>query len=141
VGFLDKLLVGGVAALIGGGFVQSYRSAQETKRRKSTPMMFDDRITQQDFVTISTRIAERTPRISRITTIGVTVLLEVRSNSGLSTWTAEIDFNDYGRLTGNYWLQSANTQSPIPEFFAHALQEEIWKHAGKKPTGSRSASS
>lgn len=139
MGFLDKLLIGGVAALIGGGIVQTYRSAQETMRRKSTPMMFDDRLNQQDFVTISTRIAEHTPRVSRITSTGVTVLLDVRSNSGLSTWTAEIDFNDYGRVTGNYWLKSANTQSPIPEFFAHALQEEIWKRVGQNPTRSTSA--
>ncbi|MEE1622978.1 hypothetical protein ACQ7DA_16780 [Zafaria sp. J156] len=137
VGFLDKLLVSGVAAIIGGGIVQTYRSAQETKRRKSTPIIFDDRLTQQDFVTISTRIAERTPRVSQITATGVTVLLEVRSNSRLSTWTAEIDFNDYGRLTGNYWLKSTNTQSPIPQYFAHALQAEIWKHAGQKPNGLR----
>lgn len=138
MGFLDKLLVGGVAALIGGGVVRGYRSVQETIRRKSTPMTFDVRLTQHDFVTISTRVAEATPRVFRSTTTGVTVLIEVRSNSGLSTWTAEIDFNDYGRLTGNYWIQSSNTQSPIPEFFARAVQEEIWKRAGQKPTGTRS---
>lgn len=139
MGFLDKLLVGGVAALVGGGIVRTYRSAQETNRRKNTPITFDGGLTQQEFDAVSTRVAERTPRVSRIAVNGVTVLLEVRSNSGLSTWTAEIDFNDYGRLTGNYWLQSANTQSPIPEFFAHSVQEEIWKHAGQKPTGSESA--
>lgn len=138
VGFLDKLLVGGVAALIGGGVVRSYRSVQETIRRKSTPMTFDGHLTQHDFVMISTRVAEATPRVFRSTTTGVTVLIKVRSNSGLSTWTAEIDFNDYGRLTGNYWIQSSNTQSPIPEVFARAVQEEIRKRAGQKPTGTRS---
>lgn len=138
MGFLDKLLVGGVAALIGGGVVRSYRSIQETVRRQSTPMTFDVRLSQHDFVTMSTRIAERTPRVFRSTTTGASVLIEVRSNSGLSTWTAEIDFNDYGQLTGNYWIQSANTQSPIPEVFARAVQEEIWKRVRQKPTGTRS---
>jgi hypothetical protein len=138
VALLDKALIGGVVALIGGGIVQTYRSVRETSRRRSTPMTFDDRLTEQDFVAISTQIAKRTPRVSRITCTGADILVEVRSNSGLTSWTAEFDFNDYGRLTGRYWLKTTNTQSPIPEFFAHALQEEIWKRVGQNPSQSAS---
>lgn len=131
MGFLDKLVVGGMAALVGGGVVLQYRSAQETKHRRSTPIVFDDRLSQRDFDVIARRIGERLPRVSRVTTAGADVHLEVRSNSGLSTWTADIDFYDYGRLTGNYWIQTANTQSPIPELFAHQLQDEIRKRGGR----------
>ncbi|UKA55471.1 hypothetical protein LFT45_05985 [Arthrobacter sp. FW305-BF8] len=129
MGVFDKVLITGVAALIGNGIVQTYRSVQETKRRKNTPLRFDGNLTQQDFTDAAGRIAKKTPRVAGIEVTGMTVLVEVRSNSGLSTWTAEIDFNDYGRLTGNHWLTSENTQSPIPEFFGRALQEEIWKIA------------
>lgn len=125
MGFLDNLLIGGVAALIGSGIRQTYRNAQETKRRKNSKLHFDSRLGPQEFIDIASRIGKRTPRVARIVTNGMTIVLEVRSNSGLSTWTAEIDFNDYGRLTGTYWLTSENTQSPIPGFFANAVQAEI----------------
>ena len=55
----------------------------------------------------------------------MTVTLHVKSNSGLSTWSAELDFNDYGHLTGAYWLSTENTQSIIPKHFADALQEQV----------------
>lgn len=132
MGVFDKLLIGGVAALVGNGIVQTYRSVRETSRRKNIPLLFDDNLTQQDFTDAAFRIAKKTPRVGGIAGTEATVIVEVRSNSGLSTWTAEIDFNDYGRLTGNYWLTSENAQSPIPEFFAKALQEEIRKIAGQK---------
>ncbi|NOJ58425.1 hypothetical protein [Arthrobacter sp. 260] len=127
MGFFDKAIIGGFAALIGNGIVQTYRSNQVTNRRKSTPIQFDDTVTQRDFNDAADRIGRKTPRVARVLASGMTVHLTMRSNSGLTTWKAEIDFNDYGRLTGNYWISSENTQSPIPEFFAQGLQEEIRK--------------
>lgn len=123
MGFLDKLLVGGFAVLIGSVF----RGAQETKRRKNSPLRFDSRLSAQEFADIASRIARKTPRVVWVDTTGMAVTLTVRSNSGLTTWTAEVDFNDYGRLTGTYWLNSENAQSTIPRFFANALQEEVVK--------------
>lgn len=98
-------------------------------------MAFDARLNEQEFISISTQIAQQTPCVPHITFTGASVLLEVRSNSGLSTWPTKIDFNDFGRLSGNYWLTSTNTQSPIPEFFAHAVQEEIWNRIGRNASG------
>lgn len=125
MGLLDKLVVGGMAALVGGGAVLRYRSVQETKRRRSAPLVFDDRLSQWNFDTIAKDIGKSLPRVSRVTVAGADVHLEVRSNSGLSTWTADIDFYDYGRLSGNHWIQTTNTQSPIPELFAQRLEKEI----------------
>ena len=68
----------------------------------------------------------------------MTVTLEVGSISGLSTWSAEIDFNDYGRLTGAYWLLSENPDSLIPEHFADAVRAQIMSRlasaSGNEPT-------
>lgn len=125
MGILDKALFGGAAALIGVAVRSIYREAQETKRRKSSPLNFDNRLSQQDFIDISCSVASRIRRVVEVKTTGMTVVLEVRSNSGLTTWKADVDFNDYGRLTGNYWLSSENDQSPIPEYFAKELQREI----------------
>lgn len=74
---------------------------------------------------IVNRVASMAPRLIRVEITGLVVALFVRSNSGLTIWTAAIDFNDYGRLTGRYWMKSENAQSPIPRFVADAIQQEV----------------
>lgn len=127
---LDKLVVAGVAALVGGGLIQAIRSGRETKRRRESPLQFDGHLSQQDFIDIVDRIAKTTTRVTRAVTTGLITVLHVRSNSGLTTWTAEVDFNDYGRPTGRYLITSENTQSPIPEVFAKALEAEVRQRVG-----------
>ena len=86
MGFLDKLLVGGLAVLIGSVF----RDAQETKRRKNSPLRFDSRLSAQEFADIASRIARKTPRVVWVDTTGMAVTLAVRSNIGLPKWTSTI---------------------------------------------------
>lgn len=137
MGLVDKALVGGAVAL--AGFVartlyvdgkESKRQAEEEQRRKNSPFVFDPRLGYQDFQYLVGEIAKTTPRLVGVRIGGLVVFLEVRSNSGLSTWSARIDFNDYGHITGQYWLSSDNSQSPIPKFFADSLRVEIQKRVG-----------
>lgn len=125
MGLLDKLLVGAGVALAGAVVRGAFKEAQETKRRRSCPLRFEDGVSQDQFIAIVQDAAKHTPRVKDVRVNGMTVGLEVRSNSGLSTWAVEVDFNDYGRLTGTYWLESENSQSPIPEHFAKAVQTRI----------------
>lgn len=125
MGFLDKALVAGAVALAGAGLRSQWREMQETQRRKSSSLQFDDGLTAQGFADLAEEVARRTTRVVRAEVKGMTVDLVVRSNSGLTTWDAQVDFNDYGRLTGRYWLKSGNDQSPIPKFYADRLREEI----------------
>ncbi len=134
MGLLDKALVGGAVAL--AGFVartlyvdgkDAQRRAEEEKRRKNSPLVFDPRLGYQDFQGLVREVARSTPRLVDVRINGLVVSLDVRSNSGLTTWSAWIDFNDYGHLTGRYWLTTDNTQSPIPKFFADAVRAEIQK--------------
>lgn len=125
MGLGDKLLAGGGVVLIGALATKIYRDARETARRRNSPLCFDEGVTQTDFVEIAREAAKRTPRVEDVVTTGMTVILNVRSNSGLSTWKAEIDFNDYGHLTGAYWLNSENSDSLIPKHFAEAVQAQL----------------
>lgn len=134
MGLFDKALVGGAVALAGVMARALYvdgketkRRAEEEQRRKNSPLAFDPRLSYQDFQDLVSEIAKNTPRLLDVSINGLVVFLEVRSNSGLTTWSASIDFNDYGHLTGRYWLTTDNTQSPIPKFFASAVQAEIQK--------------
>ncbi|RYC05751.1 hypothetical protein [Nocardioides zhouii] len=100
MGFIEKLLTGGGVVVTAVMAIAAYREAQETKRRQSSPLSFDDGLPRSDFVEMARDVAKRTQRVDRVEVTGMTVTLYVRSNSGLSEWTAEVDFNDYGRLTG-----------------------------------------
>jgi hypothetical protein len=53
--------------------------------------------------------------------ISVTVI----SQSGISKWEFELDFNDYGKITGQYWLSTENYDSEIPERLGDSIQEAI----------------
>ena len=125
MGLLDKLLAAGGVAVVGVAARQTFRNAKETKLRKSSPLCFDEGITQYEFMEIVRDAAERTPRIESFVTTGMGVTLYVKSNSGLTTWKAEIDFNDYGHLTGDYWMQSENPDSLIPQYFVTAVRAQI----------------
>ena len=122
---LDRLLAGGGVVLLGSTVRTLYKDAQETKRRKSAPLRFDDGLTQDEFNEIVRDTAKRTPRVADVVVTGMTATLHVASLSGLSTWKAEIDFNDHGHLTGAYWVSSGNPESLIPRHFAEAVQAEI----------------
>ncbi len=50
MGFLDKVLVGGVVALAGIGASAIYRREKETNRRINSPITFTDASTHEDFV-------------------------------------------------------------------------------------------
>lgn len=133
MGLLDKVIaVAGVAVL--GTFVKSaIGEAMETARRKNTPLSFDDGLTEDEFVNLAHEAARRTSRCERVLTTGMVATIDIRSNTGLSTWSAKVDFNDYGHLTGRYWLTSDNTQSIVPEHFAKLMQAEILRCVSSPP--------
>ncbi len=136
MGFRDKLLNGSGILLLGAVAGKLYRDSQETKRRKNSPLCFDEGLTQSEFIEIAHKIAKRTSRVSDAVVAGMVVTLHVASNSGLSTWSAQIDYNDYGHLTGTYWLYAENSDSLIPRHFANEMRSQIEKRV-KRTAGGR----
>ena len=121
MGLGDKLAVGVGVAFLGAVVRDAYKNAQEaaknsqeTKRRKESPLRFDKGITQSEFVEMANLAAKRTPRLANVAVSGMTVTIQVRSNSGLSIWAAEVDYNDYGHLTGTYWIHTGNSRLDYP---------------------------
>lgn len=70
-------------------------------------------------------VASQNTRIIRAEVTGLVVGITVRSNSGLTTWSADLDFNDYGNPSGKYWIRAENDQSPVPKWFAEKLKGEM----------------
>lgn len=52
----------------------------------------------------------------------------VRSNSGISDWYFQIDFNDNGKITGNYEVKTDNDDSPIPYQIANRISKAIQEY-------------
>lgn len=121
-------VVGGVIAAVGGIVKSIVADAQETRRRKASLPMFVDGITEDEFSAMVRRATATVPRIDAVGIDGMVVSMTVRSNTGLTKWNAQVDFNDYGHLTGMYWLDSQNDQSVIPGAVAEALATDI-RHA------------
>ncbi|MDT3344473.1 hypothetical protein [Microbacterium aquilitoris] len=122
---LDKIVLAGLAVLAGGGLAKGIKSIRETQRRRATAPVFDDGLTESDFRASVDQAVRKTPRVVEASVAGLVVAITVRSSSGLTKWSAEIDLNDYGHLTGRYWIRSENSQSPIPQHFAHELTAEV----------------
>lgn len=129
MGIFEKLLISGAVAVVGTlaakGLRESAAAAKEEQRRREVPPRFIPWLTEQDFSVMVGYVASLSPRVVRAEVTGLVVEITVRSNSKLTTWTADLDFNDYGNPSGKYWIRSENDQSPVPKWFADTLAEQM----------------
>ena len=96
-----------------------------TKPRTSYIFSFDDNLTETDFYNIVKKEGKSIRRITNLYAANSKVYGTVRSQSGISEWHFKIDFNDYGELTGRYWILSDNDDSDIPKVIADRIAEQI----------------
>lgn len=98
---------------------------REEEKRKSIPCIFDDVLTEEIFNDIIKKEVKKIKRVKIIEIRNGSVSLEVRSQSGISNWDFELDFNDYGKVTGGYWINTDNYDSKIPDNLGDRIQESI----------------
>ena len=99
--------------------------SNEEHERKNTPCYFDERITFDEFKKIAIDVAKPIKRL-HVFVNNQFVTGEVKTVSGINSWTFEIDFNDFGKITGDYWfVYSGNTDSDIPSNYAKKLSNAI----------------
>ena len=120
------------------------KSREEAKRRRMRPYMpcyFDRGVTEQEFHEIVEKETKRIKRIIGFERKGSIVWVAVESQSKISEWTFKIDFNNYGHVTGKYWLSTDNEDSDIPERIAerikNAIQEKVCEHYDKQDDSER----
>ena len=105
---------------------RKWREAEEKeKRRRNTPCSFLDGISEEEFQSIAIHSGKGIRRLTKITVKGPIVYGTVKSQSGISEWYFKIDFNDFGHLTGAYWLSSDNDDSSIPDRIAELIRAVI----------------
>ncbi len=124
MGFLTGALI---TLAVGAGATLLFKGVAEEKKRKNTPCSFNDKITEEEFKYIAEAACSSIKRVIEVSVEGPIVNASVRSQSGISNWQFKIDFNDYGSVTGKYWLTNENSDSQIPSVIAERIKEEINK--------------
>lgn len=129
MGILGWVLAAGVAGFVIKKIRQNaIRSAEyraEQEKRRNTPCRFVDGFSASEFEQMANLAGRSIRRLSKVTVDGPVVYGVVHSQSGISEWNFKLDFNDYGHITGAYWLSSDNDDSSIPERFAELIQSAI----------------
>lgn len=96
------------------------------KRRQNTPFCYPDYLTQEQFEEIAkVSIKPMRKKFSSYGVVDGKFYGTIISQSGISEWDFVVDFNDFGRLTGEYWLQSENHDSTIPRRVAETIRYAI----------------
>lgn len=122
MGFWSSLLAIGLTGYV---IKKARASTQEERKRKSIPCDFEENISEEMFREIAQRCAYSIKRVNGVVFDGAIVYVSVRSQSGITDWCFSADFNDYGHITGTYWLRSDNTESQIPETIADRISAAI----------------
>ena len=99
------------------------REQEEEKRRKSITCRFNKYIDEKTFNKIVYNLSKRYKRLSVASIENAIINVEYYSQSGITKYQASIDFNDYGQITGEYWLSNENSKSNLPNSFADNLSE------------------
>ncbi len=122
MGFLLKALGIGLAV---SGIKKINHNIEEENRRKSTICRFDGEVSREEFYVMVKHGGKGIRRIKSLYAEGTMVYGTVRSQSGISDWCFRIDFNDFGKLTGTYWLSTDNNDSDIPKIVADRIAQQI----------------
>ena len=99
---------------------ENARKREEEEIRKNTPCFFEDGFSQLEFNDMVYRSGKNIKRLIQLSTDGPVIYGTVESQSGISTWKFTVDFNNYGHVTGKYWLISENENSAIPSRYSRS---------------------
>lgn len=111
---------------------QRIEEERERKRKEAERLEYEkvchfcDGISQEEFDEIVHSVTRRIKRIKKCWTDGSLVICNVYSQSHISVWQFWIEFNDHGRLSGDWthWHRE-NTQSDMVESVADQISEAI----------------
>ena len=133
---LDLLIISGAALFIEKIFSDKDDNKDErisewerwravNQKRKATPCFFKDGISAEEFKKIALHVGEKHRRVKNISVKGPVIYCTVESQTGNSNWDFNVDFNNWGHITGTYWSQTDNNDSSIPKHYGDMVAEEI----------------
>ena len=145
--FSDWLIIGGAALLIKNGMKKDAEAQEEHKRyiaglkeqeaewnrrravnmkRRDMPCFFNDGLSSQIFEEMAQRAGKKIKRIKDVSVNSGVIYCNVESQTGYSDWDFSVDFNDWGHVTGTYWIKTDNDDSSIPRNYGQIVSG--WIH-------------
>lgn len=116
----------GILKTISKPISRVYKDFKRRINRPNMPCDFNEGISKNDLQIFAVNAVKTVKgKKIEITVKEAVVKGIVQSNSGLSTWMFRVDFNDYGHITGRYWLWSENDDSPVPKVVANRIRDSI----------------
>lgn len=109
-------------------------------KRSNTPCDLSEGITEDDLLRMAKRAKRGIKRLVSVDVNGPMVYGTVRSQSGVSEWDFSVDFNDWGHITGSYWINSENDDSGIPKLVAERISDAISDRLAEIEEDSQSSS-
>ncbi len=99
----------------------------EEKKRQQCPFDFNRQIiSESEFRNIVETESKKIKRITAIEFDNCKAKFTVKSTSGISEWTFILDFNDFGKFTGESWITNRdNYDSSIPKVLQNNLLESF----------------
>lgn len=98
---------------------------RSNQNRSDIPCDLSEGITEDDLLKMAMRARRGIKRPISVDVNGPMVFGTVRSQSGISEWDFSVDFNDWGHITGSYWIDSENDNSSIPRLIADRISDSI----------------
>lgn len=104
------------------------KSEEERKKRMNTVCNFDRGISKDEFYEMVMHARKGIKRLTELYADDTMVYGKFLSQSGINEWYFTIDFNDYGELTGSYWLTTNNENSHLPDVVGQRIAKQIENH-------------
>jgi hypothetical protein len=108
------------------------RTSSINKAREDMPCFFWDGLSFEEFESMAIKVGKRLKRVENIKVNAGIVCGQIESQSGISHSDFIVDFNDWGHITGKYWIWKENDDSLLPNHFAEILSERIQEFYAKK---------
>lgn len=93
--------------------------------RREMPCSYNDGLSREDFVSIAERCAKKIKRIKDVRVNRGMIICTVVSQTGISSWNFDVDFNNWGHITGVFWTYSSNSDSSIPRNYGYMVSGAI----------------
>ena len=101
------------------------RRTKVNEVRKSVVCNFEEGILLEEFCNIAKKVAKEIKRIKNIDIDNGIITCRVISQTGSTEWIFNVDFNDWGHVSGTRWTYTENFDSSIPEHYGDRVADEI----------------
>ena len=101
-------------------------------KRRDMPCFFNDGLPFDVFEEMAKSAGRKIKRINNVSVYGGIISCNVESQTGYTDWDFNVDFNDWGHVTGTFWTTTDNYDSSIPKHYGKTVSGLIHDYYREK---------